>query len=284
MKFLKDKSNWWLAHMFVFLSCSAPSRGNLEEQLLGLEQQVSVDLLREKGLTKAQELRLKDLGKELRSLSKDIQKPLLQRSRYANRNQAIALILINYGMYTEARHYLDEAIEYEGNNSALFYYRALCSAWLMKNSIEPEQRRAYLQQALWDYDRSLDIQQGYTDSLYGLAVLKLFESQDYQAAAELLDRYIAQRNISKRAAATTKAKTLRGAQRLAKEYGRNANSKDINALFMRAQAAYGQGRLDEAASFYDWAASVAISSEVRERAEKLKNEVLQQSHYRLDRP
>ncbi|MEM9423492.1 MAG: hypothetical protein AAF975_01730 [Spirochaetota bacterium] len=282
MRARKKPAVWrWLGIGGLLLSsCSAQSGDFLGEQLLGIEEQISLDVLRDKGLTMVQELRLKDLDKELRALSKDIQEPLLQRSRYANRSQAVALILINYGMYAEARRYLDAAIEYEGNNTALFYYRGLCSAWLMKNSIEAERRSVFLQQALSDYGRSLEIKADYTDALYGLAVLQLFEVEDYEAAASFLDRYIASRKIKKKAGRPPKAKTLRDAKRLAKEYGSGAGSKDINAVLMRAQAAYGLGRLNEAAGFYDWAALIAVSPEVRERAEKLKNQVLQQNHYR----
>ncbi len=274
---------------FLPLNCSSQDAGILEEQLLSIEYQNPVAMLRDAGLSKTQEQRLKELSKELRALSKDIQKPLLQRSRYANRSQAIALIFMDYGIYAEARRYLDKAIEFAGNNAALFYYRGLCSAWLMKNSIEAQERRAYLQQAQWDYEHSLEIKADYTDSLYGLAVLKLFEDQEYERAAELLDRYIAKRNISKKVAQSQgavpeKARTLREAQRRAKELGNMASSKDINALFMRAQAAYGLGRLNEAASFYDWAGAAAISAEVRARAEELKDQVLQQNKYRSNAP
>ncbi len=272
----------------VLLACSQRSLHDpvqLEEQLLSIEEQNPVEMLRKRGLNKSQEERLKELHKELKALSKQIQKPLLQRSRYANRSQAIALIFIKHGMYAEARRYLDVAIEFEGNNSALFYYRALCSAWLMKNNIEMEQRSGYLAQAQWDYERSLELKADYTDSLYGLAVLKLFELEDFAEAARLLDRYIAKREIRKQEAQSQgKARNLREAQRRAKELGRRASNKDINALFMRARAAYSLGRLNEAASFYDWAASTAILEEVRSRAEQLKNQVLQQNEYRTDAP
>ena len=274
--------------LFVF-SCAGENNGRpVAEQLLGIQEQISVDSLRAKGLTKEQELRLKDLNKTLNSLSKKIQQPLLQRLKYANQNQAVALILLRYGMYTEARRYLDMAIEHEGNNAALFYYRALCSATLMKNNVEEKQRSLYRQYALMDYQRSLEIEPDYTDSLYGLAALRLFETPDYEAAARLLDRYIARRNISKQALPIAtggqKAKTLREAQRRAKKYGSAASTKDINALLMRARAAYGLGRLNEAASFYDWVGSIAISGEIRKRAQELKNQVLQQNNYRSGTP
>ncbi len=283
-KYLKNiyRCKRWLTFMLLVFSCSAKNGINLSEKLLSIEEQIPLDTLRSKGLSKAQELRLKDLNKELLSLSKDIQEPLLQRSRYANRRQAIALIFMDYGMYHEARLYFNAAIDYEGNNATLFYYRALCSAWLMKNSIEGEKRSNYLQQAIWDYQRSLEIKSDYTDSLYGLAVLKLFEQQDYTETAQLLDRYIAKRNISKKASPRPRAKTLREAQRIANNYGQSPKNKDISALFIRAQAAYGLGQLNEAASFYDWAASAAISSEVRKRAEQLKSQVLQGNNYRVE--
>ncbi|WGK68735.1 hypothetical protein P0082_09630 [Candidatus Haliotispira prima] len=287
---------FWVLLSILLLSCSGrnafdgPVRP--EEQLLSIEEQNPVAMLREKGLSKSQEQRLKALAKELKVLSKDIQKPLLQRARYANRSQAIALIFMNHGMYREARRYLDKAIEFEGNNATLFYYRALCSGWLMKNSIDGDERIVYQGQAEWDYERSLEIKPDYTDSLYGLSVLKLFEEQDFEEAARLLDRYIAGRNIRKQAAQARgedpgrrkKARTLREAQRQAKELGNIAGSKDINALFMRARAAYGLERPNEAAGFYEWAGAVAISQEVREHAEQLKNRVLQENEYRADTP
>ena len=272
--------------LFVF-ACRGEGRTALAEQLLGIEGQVPVALLREKGLSGPEEQRLRDLFKQLRRLDRDIQKPLLQRSRYANHNEAIALIFMNYGMYEEAKRYLDQAIAQQGNNAALFYYRGLCSGWLMKNSIDAGVREGYLEQARWDYERSLEIQPDYTDSLYGLAVLKLFEEQDFAAAAGLLDRYIAQRNIAPQNSASAfsgKAKTLREAQRRAREVRNLSKGKDVNALFLRAQAAYGLGRLNEAAGFYDWAAGAAVSVEMRNRAEQLKNQVLQQNSYRATTP
>ena len=279
-----------LGLLFLVSACRGKGENALAEQLLGIEKQVPVAQLRERGLNGAEEQRLRDLLKQLRRLDRDIQRPLLQRSRYANHNQAIALIFMNYGMYADARQYLDQAIAQQGNNAALFYYRGLSSGWLMKNSIDVRAREGYLEQARRDYERSLEIQPGYTDSLYGLAVLKLFEEQDFAAAAGLLDRYIAQRNIAQKnvnnaknslgSSSVGKAKTLREAQRRAKKAHSPSKSQDVNALFLRAQAAYGLGRLNEAASFYDWAAGAAVSVEMRNRAEQLKNEVLRQNNYR----
>ena len=288
MKNWAARQNWGFMKLlvlgFLVLACRSEGRNALAEQLLGIEGQVPVAQLHEKGLSEPEEQRLRDLLKQLRRLDRDIQKPLLQRSRYASHNEAIALIFMNYGMYEDARWYLDQAIAQQGNNAALFYYRGLCSGWLMKNSIDVEVRAGYLKQARWDYERSLEIQPDYTDSLYGLAVLKLFEEQDFAAAAGLLDRYIAQRNISRKSSSFGKAKTLREAQRRAKASRNLSKSKDVKALFMRAQAAYGLGRLNEAASFYDWAAGAAVSNEMRNRAEQLKNEVLRQNNYRSTTP
>ena len=122
-------------------------------------------------------------------------------------------------------------------------------------------------------------------------MLKLFEEQNFAAAAGLLDRYIAQRNIAPQNGNNSlggspigKAKTLREAQRRAKKARSPSKSQDVHALFLRAQAAYGLGRLNEAASFYDWAAGAAVSVEMRNRAEQLKNEVLRQNNYRSTAP
>lgn len=282
------KQSRWTKIQFVILpalliaalsSCSNPSReAELAREMLGIELQQSSGNLQQ--LSDQEQQRMKDLEKELLKISKRLQNAIVEGSKLANRQQAVGLIYLKYGMYLQALQAFDNAIQVQGNNPSLFYYRGLIYSLMMKNTNQDSLQEDYLSKAEHDYQRSLDIKDSYEDSLYGLGVLKLFERQDYAAAANLFDRYIANRKISRSAARSPQPnRSLREAQRRAKEEGAPVGSKDINALFMRAQAAYGLGNLDEAASFYDWIIQSSWQPQIKEEAQKLKNSVLSEKGF-----
>jgi tetratricopeptide (TPR) repeat protein len=88
-----------------------------------------------------------------------------------------ALMLMQKRLYSEAYDNLQKSLALAPDNTFLLYYSGYCAA-LRGKAIRPENEsegRAWLEKALRYYDLALAIDSDYVDTLYGKAVLLVYE-------------------------------------------------------------------------------------------------------------
>jgi tetratricopeptide (TPR) repeat protein len=150
------------------------------------------------------------------------------------------------GMHREAMKAFKEAIAFFPENPNLYYHFAVSAGVLMKSLVDPAdaaERDSLLRAAEAAYERSLELDGRFARSLYGLAVIKVFERGDFEAADALLDRYLA------------------------------INTRDFAAMFLQAQAKYGRGLYEDAIAVYDRILAETKAKDLRESAEALRQRV-----------
>ena len=151
-------------------------------------------------------------------------------------HEALALGYIDKGIYGEALRYLEKAIEIYPDNELLHYYSGLCAAKMGKAMIRDEKIRAsWFELAERYYTRAIEIYPGYSQALYGLSILLVYEMGRPSEAEPLL----------------TKLLTI--------------ESQNTDAYFLLANVYYRTDRYDEAIQQYEMIERI---SRIPERVEK----------------
>ncbi len=182
--------------------------------------------------------RIRELEQGIRRYRREAERTLKATSQLEVYYKMLATAYMQRGMYQPAYEALQEALAIQSENPILYYHAAVCAASLSKAQVEAADRAQWLQRAEAHYRRALELDPGYVDALYGLAVLEVFERERPQEAVPLLERLL------KRERRNTRAQLLLG------------------------NAYYRSGRLEDAlAVFRDVAAHADLSPESRQEAQ-----------------
>ncbi len=160
----------------------------------------------------------------------------------------LAVQFIRGGMYQEAFKNLKQAQAIHTDNPILYYLSGVCAARISKAQVETEERKLWLERAESLYIQAIEIDPVYSDALYGLSVLLVFELNRSEEAEVLL-------------------KTL-----LSRE------TKHIDAMFLLGNVYYRSGRLEEALILYD-KISRTTSVEEKKREAKANKERIEDELY-----
>ncbi len=164
-------------------------------------------------------------------------------------HEALALGYIDKGIYGEALRYLEMALEVYPDNELLHYYSGLCSAKMGKAMIgDADRRGSWLKLAEQYYRRAIELYPGYSQALYGLAILFVYELSRPSEAEPLL----------------VKLTTI--------------ESQNIDALFLLANVYYQLGRYDEAIQQYETIERVSKISERVEKAGENKKRIMDERY------
>jgi len=161
---------------------------------------------------------------------------------------------LDNGMYKKALETFRTAIEYYPTNQNLYYYVGVCAGYVAKASLDFEAtgdeltRRRYFDLAESSYRRALELEPGYARSLYGLAVLYVFELNRPAEAIPYLERLL---EIEKR---------------------------HLDGMFVLARAYYSVGEYDAAVALYDRVLSISKDEKRRKEAEENKKTVLDRAY------
>jgi tetratricopeptide (TPR) repeat protein len=139
------------------------------------------------------------------------------------------------GMYQPAYEALQAAMAIQSGNPILAYYAAVCCANLSKAQVEVAVRSQWLQRAEGYYRRALELDPGYVNALYGLAILYVFELDRPQDAVPLLERVL------------------------------KRETRNMDAQLLLGNAYYRAGRLEDAlGAFQDVAAHANVDAQRQE--------------------
>jgi tetratricopeptide (TPR) repeat protein len=160
----------------------------------------------------------------------------------------LAVRYMELGMYQQAYGALEEARKIYPEKPILFYYAGICAARLAQGQAEESERRQWLERAEKHYLRALDLDPLHSDSLYGLAVLYVYELKRPEEAEELLLRLISR------------------------------EKKNADALFLLANVYYGTGRLENALEVYRKLEGLGLSEEQRRQAAENRKTIEEELH------
>ncbi len=175
-------------------------------------------------------------GYEKRDLDRKTEQELLDAVRFleAEVNRTIdagthlgtyyKLVAIKYRdrrMYGPAKEFFEKALTVYPQNPYLAYWTAVCTAQLSRARQAPEEKRALLDEARDYYLYAIELDPIYTDALYGLSVLYVFEYDQPSKAEPYLERVLAR------------------------------ESRDYRAMFLLARVYVTYGRIDDAIALYD---------------------------------
>ncbi|MBR7063767.1 MAG: tetratricopeptide repeat protein [Treponema sp.] len=99
-------------------------------------------------------------------------------------------------MYGEALKCYEKALEYYPDNQNLYYYVAVCAAYMSHASLDFdaenrfEKQQNYLLLSETAYLRALAIDERYTNALYGLAILYVFQLDKSRDAIPYLEKLL----------------------------------------------------------------------------------------------
>jgi len=134
--------------------------------------------------------RIRELEQGIRRYRGEVERTVKGTAQLEVYYKMLGAAYMQRGMYQPAYEALQQALAIQSENPILFYYAALCSASLSKAQGQAAERTGWLERSQWHYLRALELDPGYVDALYGLAVLYVFELQRPQEAVVLLERLL----------------------------------------------------------------------------------------------
>jgi tetratricopeptide (TPR) repeat protein len=164
--------------------------------------------------------RIREIQQAIRRYRREVERTVKASAQLEVYYKMLAAAYMQQGMFQPAYEALQEAMAIQSANPILAYYAAVCSASLSKAQVEEAARSQWLQRSEGYYRRALDLDPGYVNALYGLAVLYVFELQRPQEAAVLLERLL------KRDSRNTAAELLLG-----NAYYRSGRLEDALGVF-----------------------------------------------------
>ncbi len=157
----------------------------------------------------------------------------------------LATRYIDNQMYGEALTVLQEAIRYYPANQNLYYYVGVCAGYMAKAELDfnasgnTTKRDNYLKLSESGYLRAIELEPGYVRSLYGLAVLYVFDLAEPAKALPLLEKLL------------------------------TIDKKHVDAMFVLARAYYEDYQFEKAVAMYDLILS--ITGDVQKKADAQMN-------------
>ncbi|MCQ2572689.1 MAG: tetratricopeptide repeat protein [Treponema sp.] len=157
-------------------------------------------------------------------------------------------------MYGEALKCFQEALKYYPNNQNLYYYVGLCAGYMSHAALDfggtgsHEQKYNYLKLSEEAYLRALEIDGRYTNAMYGLAVLYVFELDESEKAVPLLEKLL------------------------------SIDTRHTDAMFVLARAYYSCLNFEKSVEMYDKIIATTKSPDKLADAENNKRIVLEASY------
>lgn len=153
-------------------------------------------------------------------------------------------------MYGKALDAFQKAISFYPANQNLYYYVGVCAGYLAESALDYDasgdvtERDRYFALAESAYLRALEIEPQYVRSLYGLAVLYVFEMNRCMEAIPYLERVL------------------------------TIETKHTEAMFVLARAYYCTGQYQKASDLYDRILETTTDEKLRDDAERNKKVAL----------
>jgi tetratricopeptide (TPR) repeat protein len=165
----------------ILVSCARIDRGeDTRDQLIEMEG----DIYRDQEVS-AQ--RIAEIEEAIGRYRKEVERTVDAAGQVGIYYKMLAIEYMRGGMYGAAYDALKQAIAVHPGNPILFYYSAVCAARMSKAQALAEDAERWLEISETLYRRAIDLDPGYSDALYGLSVLYVFELERPEEAEALLE-------------------------------------------------------------------------------------------------
>ncbi len=166
----------------LFFSCNKTRAKTLERLLSG----ESGDYQNEK----ISQERIEELERGIKEYSKDVDRVVTANAEIGVYYRMLALEYIDFKMYKLALENLEKSMEYYPTNPVLSYFAGLSKANIARAEVDSDKGLFLFHEAEAYYKTAIRLRQTYTDALYGLSVLYMFELYSPEDAGPLLEKIL----------------------------------------------------------------------------------------------
>lgn len=148
----------------------------------------------EEGVTNP--LTIEELQDAINKYSKKVTETQLAMSQIGMWYRLLGTRYVDNRMYGEALKCFEEALKYYPNNQNLYYYVGLCAGYMSHAALDfngsgsYDQKYNYLKLSEEAYLRALKIDDKYTNAMYGLAVVYVYELEESEKAIPWLEKLL----------------------------------------------------------------------------------------------
>ncbi len=167
---------------FLFLSCNK-TRTKTLDRLLKTE---SGDY----GNEKVSKEKIKELEKGIKEYSKDVDRVVKANAEIGIYYRMIALEYLDLKMYKLALENINKSMEYYPSNPVLNYYAGLMEANIAKAETSEVKSSLLFKKAENYYIAAVRLKSNYSDAMYALSVLYLFNLDSPEKAKPLLEKML----------------------------------------------------------------------------------------------
>ncbi len=167
---------------FLFFSCNE-TRAKTLARLLPTESG-------EYENEKISQERIKELEEGIKEYSKDVDRVVTANAEIGVFYRMLALEYIDFKMYKFALENLEKSMEYYPTNPVLSFYAGLSKANIARAETDEEKILFLFHEAETYYKTAIRLRQTYTDAMYALAVLYMFDLYSPEDARPLLEKIL----------------------------------------------------------------------------------------------
>jgi tetratricopeptide (TPR) repeat protein len=202
----------------LILACTAASCDRSRDSVLeDLKRLELLDREPKDRETKTEE----ELIEAIEYLEKEVERTVEAGTHLETYYRLVAARFRERKLYGLAAGYFRKALELSPENPILAYWCAVCVAKQSEAMQTEETRRPLLDEARRYYEYAVRLEPRYTDALYGLSILLIFEYDELDQAETYLERILA------------------------------IETRDFRAMFLLARVYVVYGRIDDAVALYD---------------------------------
>lgn len=177
-----------LALLAGVVSCR-PDRDVILDELAALERSSYEDLKRgERDLDRKTE---EELLAGIRFLEDEVNRTVNAGVHLGTYYKLVAIKYRDRELYGLASEYFDKALGIYPTNPYLAYWAGVCAGQRARASQTADTRSELFEQARRYYEYAIELDPRYTDALYALAVLLVFEFEELESAERYLERVLA---------------------------------------------------------------------------------------------
>lgn len=225
----------------LVLSCGQQEK-NLLERLFDLESRSKQG---------ASPSRIDELQAAIKESQAQVEKVIAENEKLSSFWRLLTVRYAESGMFGQAFESAKKALMFSPNDAGLYYLLGVAAGNMAKTAItetaNPEGARArWLSLSESAYREALKLDPKNYRSMYGIAVLYVFELDNPEAALPYLEDYLA------------------------------VQQKDVDGYFLYGRALYASGRLQDAVTAYANAAKYSSVKEKRQLAEQYQKTILEE--------
>lgn len=225
----------------IFLSCGG-NKNSLKNKLKTMEAStknpVSID-------------EIENAIKQYENVAKEVVDTYAQVGMW---HKVLGIKYLDQKMYGKALECFEKALEVFPDNANLYYYIGNCAGYLGNSALDFEatdsnqKMRSYYELSESSYLRALAIDSNYVYALYGISVLYVYQLNQPELAISYLEKLL------------------------------NIDTKNIDAMFVLANAYYLTKNYDKSVSMFDKIISVTKTEETKQQAQENKKIVLDEAY------